>query len=228
MSDPPNPARPIRVLVVDDVPLMRSGVAAILSTTRDIVVVAEADDGDQVVPAIHAHRPDVVLLDIRMARQGGIETIAQVKALPHPPRVLMLTTFDTDQLAFRSIEAGADGFLLKTSTNDQLCNGIRDVAAGTGAAVSPETATHLFARVREGGGTSAQRTQARALVSRLTARERQVISGIARGLTNAEIARELYVGETTVKTYVGSAFDKLGVDNRPSAAVIADRGGLVG
>lgn len=214
-----------RVMLVDDVPLMRSGIAAILSTTPDIVVAAEVDDGDEVIDAVHAHRPDVILLDIRMARQGGIETIGQVKALPNPPKVLMLTTFDADRLAYRSIEAGADGFLLKTASPQEICDGIRNVAGGLGA-VSPKTASQLFERVREDAG-GARREEARRLVSALTDREREVLVGIAEGLTNAEIARRLFVGETTVKTYVAALFDKLRCDNRASAAVIAERAALL-
>jgi DNA-binding NarL/FixJ family response regulator len=217
--------RPTRVLLVDDVPLMRSGIAAILSTTPDIVVAAEVDDGDEVIDAVHAHRPDVILLDIRMARQGGIETIGQVKALPHSPKVLMLTTFDADRLAYRSIEAGADGFLLKTASPQEICDGIRNVASGLGA-VSPKTASQLFERLRD-DADGARREEARRLVAALTQREREVLVGIAEGLTNAEIARRLYVGETTVKTYVTAVFDKLGCDNRASAAVIAERAALL-
>lgn len=218
-------SRPTRVLLVDDVPLMRSGLAAILSTTADIVVAAEVDDGDEVIDAVHAHRPDVILLDIRMARQGGIETIGQVKALPDAPKVLMLTTFDADQLAYRSIEAGADGFLLKTASPQEICDGIRNVAGGLGA-VSPKTATQLFERVRDDAG-GPRRAEARRLIAALTDREREVLVGIAEGLTNAEIARRLYLGETTVKTYVAGIFDKLGCDNRASAAVVAERAALL-
>lgn len=228
-TGPPRPGSrpgPIRVLLVDDVPLMRSGISAILSTTTDLVVVAEADDGDQVVPAVHAHRPDVVLLDIRMVRQDGIATVGEVKRLPDPPKVLMLTTFDADRVAYRSIAAGADGFLLKTASPTEICEGIRQVAAGLGA-VSPKTAGQLFARVR-GDSVAAQREEARRLVAGLTARERDVVTLIAGGLTNPEIAGRLHLSETTVKTYVTAAFGKLGCDNRASAAVLADRAGLLG
>lgn len=224
MADPETRA-PIRVLLVDDVPLMRQGIASILSFADDIDVVGEVDDGDEVITAIHRHRPDVVLLDIRMARQGGIETLAEIKALPTPPKVVMLTTYDVDQLAYRSIEAGADGFLLKTSSNAELTGGIRAVAADVGAPVSPKTAAQLFDRFR-GDAAAAQRDEARRLVTRLAPRERDVVAGIARGLGNRQIAAELYVSETTVKDYISSAFAKLGVDRRELAAIIADRAGL--
>lgn len=221
------PARPIRVLLADDDAMARSGIAVVLGTDPGIEVVAQVADGDEVVTAIHAHRPDVVVLDVRMDRQGGIETVAEVKAMPSPPKVLMLTTFNTDDAALRSVEAGADGFLLKTASRELMTDAIRQAAAGTGSAVSAEAATHLFGRVREGRGASALQQEARSLVATLTDRERQVVVALARGQTNAEMARNLFVSETTVKTHVGNVFDKLGVDNRPMAAVIAERAGLL-
>lgn len=215
----------IRVLLVDDDPAVRMGLRFMLGASEDIEVVAEASDGDEVVSAVHAHRPHVVVLDVRMTRQGGIETIGAIKALPDPPRVLMFTVWEQDQVAGRAIEAGADGFLLKTASPEEIRCGIRNVRGGLGA-VSPKTAAQLFDRVR-GDVTSPLRAEARSLVESLTARERDVVQGIARGLTNAEIARELYVGETTVKSYVTAAFGKLGVDNRATAAILADRAGLL-
>lgn len=216
---------PVRVLLVDDDPAVRMGLRFMLATTPDIEVVAEVSDGDEVVEAVHSHHPDVVVLDVRMARQGGIEAIGEVKAQPNPPRVLMFTVFDHDDLAARAVEAGADGFLLKASSPEQICEGIRNVASGLGA-VSPKTAGQLFARVRR-DATSTQRAEATRLVDTLTERERAVLTRVARGLTNHEIAEELHVGDTTVKTFVQNVFGKLGVDNRATAAVIADRAGLV-
>lgn len=227
MTAPAPTARPIRVVLADDDAMARSGIAVVLGTDPGIEVVAQVADGDEVVNAIHAHRPDVVVLDVRMARQGGIETVAQVKAMPGAPKVLMLTTFNTDDAALRSVEAGADGFLLKTASREQMTDAIRQAAAGTGSAVSAEAATHLFDRVRDGRGASALQDEAWLLVRSLTAREREVLVAIARGRTNAQIASELFISETTVKTHVGNVFDKLGVDNRPMAAVIAERAGLL-
>lgn len=217
--------RPIRVMLVDDDPVVRLGVRHLLSVTPGIEVVAEASDGDEVIGGVQVHRPDVVVLDVRMARIGGLDTIAALKARPETPKVLMFTVFDHDDVARRAVEAGADGFLLKTASPDEIRDGIRNVAAGLGA-VSPKTAGQLFTRVRD-DAASAHRAEAERLVSRLTEREREVITGLARGLTNADLTRELFVGESTVKTHLRSAFAKLGVDNRAQAAVIADRAGLL-
>jgi DNA-binding NarL/FixJ family response regulator len=227
MSALPPTGRPIRVLLADDDPMARSGIAVLLGTDPGIEVVAQVSDGDEVVTAIHAHHPDVVILDVRMDRQGGIETVTQVKAMSSPPKVLMLTTFNTDDAALRSIEAGADGFLLKTATRELMTEAIRQAAAGTGSAVSAEAATHLFGRVREGRGASILQQEARTLVATLTDRERDVIVAIARGRTNAEIARDLFVSETTVKTHVSSVLSKLGLSSRVQAVVVAYEAGVV-
>ncbi len=218
--------RPVRVMLVDDDPIVRMGLRHLLGVAPDIEVVAEASDGDEVIAGVQAHRPDVIVLDVRMARQGGLETIRAVKARPAAPKVLMFTVFDHDDVAGRAVAAGADGFLLKTASPEEIRSGIRNVAAGLGA-VSPKTAAQLFSMVREDSG-SAQRTRATQLVAGLTDRERKVVTGLARGLSNSELARELFVSETTVKTHVASAFAKLGVDNRARAAVLADRAGLLG
>lgn len=217
--------RPVRVLLVDDDAMVRQGLRFMLDSLPEVTVAADVADGDQVIDAINAHHPDVVLLDVRMARQDGITTVAAVKATKNPPRVIMLTTFDADHVAYRAIEAGADGFLLKTSSPAEIAAGIREVMAGRGA-VSPTTAGHLISRVRS-DTVNPERDKARRLVATLTDRERDVITGIANGRTNAQIARDLFISETTVKTYIATAFDKLGVDNRAMAAIIADRAGLV-
>ena len=217
------PRRPVRVILVDDDPVVRLGVRHLLGTAPDIEVVAEASDGDEVLTAVQRHRPDVLVLDVRMARQGGIETIALVKARPEAPRILMLTVFDHDDIARRAVRAGADGFLLKTASPDEIRDGVRNVARGLGA-VSPKTASQLFTQLREDQAT-ARRAEAAALIATLTDRERNVVAALARGLSNAQIARELYVSETTVKTHLQNAFGKLGVDNRVQAGVIADRAG---
>ncbi len=217
--------RPIRVMLVDDDPIVRMGLRHMLSVAPDIEVVSEVSDGDEVISGVQAHRPDVIVLDVRMARMGGLEAVSAVKARPEAPKVLMFTVFDHDDVAGRAIEAGADGFLLKTASPEEIRKGIRDVAAGLGA-VSPKTAAQLFTMVRE-DSVSAQRAEAARLVAGLTEREQEVVAGLARGLSNAELARELFVSETTVKTHLGSAFAKLGVDNRAQAAVLADRAGLL-
>ena len=217
--------RPIRVMLVDDDPIVRMGVRNLLSVAKDIAIVAELSDGDEVLGGVQAHHPDVIVLDVRMARIGGLAAIRSVKARPEAPKILMFTVWDQDDVAGRAIEAGADGFLLKTASPEEIRSGIRNVAAGLGA-VSPKTAAQLFTRLRDDAG-SAQRLDAARLVGTLTERERDVLAGLARGLSNAELARELFVSETTVKTHLGSAFAKLGVDNRAQAAVLADRAGLL-
>lgn len=217
--------RPIRVMLVDDDPIVRMGLRHMLSVAPDIEVVSEVSDGDEVISGVQAHRPDVIVLDVRMARMGGLEAVSAVKARPEAPKVLMFTVFDHDDVAGRAIGAGADGFLLKTASPEEIRKGIRDVAAGLGA-VSPKTAAQLFTMVRE-DSVSAQRAEAARLVAGLTEREQEVVGGLARGLSNAELARELFVSETTVKTHLGSAFAKLRVDNRAQAAVLADRAGLL-
>lgn len=215
--------RAVRVMLVDDDPMVRMGLRHMLGAANDLEVVAEACDGDEVITGVQAHRPDVIVLDVRMARRGGIETISAVKARPEAPKVLMFTVFDTDDVARRAIEAGADGFLLKTASPEEICGGIRNVAGGLGA-VSPKTAAQLFTQVRA-DPVAALRAEATRLVATLTPREREVVSGVARGLSNADLARELYISETTVKTHLQSAFTKLDVDNRVQAGVIADRAG---
>lgn len=215
--------RAVRVMLVDDDPMVRMGLRHMLGAANDLEVVAEACDGDEVITGVQAHRPDVIVLDVRMARRGGIETISAVNARPEAPKVLMFTVFDTDDVARRAIEAGADGFLLKTASPEEICGGIRNVAGGLGA-VSPKTAAQLFTQVRA-DPVAALRAEATRLVATLTPREREVVSGVARGLSNADLARELYISETTVKTHLQSAFTKLDVDNRVQAGVIADRAG---
>lgn len=225
MSESPGQSRPIRVMLVDDDPVVRMGVRHMLSVAPDIEVVAEVSDGDEVIGGVQAHGPDVLVLDVRMARVGGLEAIRALKARPEAPKILMFTVWDQDDVAGRAIEAGADGFLLKTASPEEIRSGIRNVAAGLGA-VSPKTAAQLFTMVRS-DSMSAQRAAAAQLVAALTGRERDVVAGLARGLSNAELARELFVSETTVKTHLASAFAKLGVDNRAQAAILADRAGLL-
>ncbi|MDC5698022.1 response regulator transcription factor [Intrasporangium calvum] len=225
MSESPGQSRPIRVMLVDDDPVVRMGVRHMLSVAPDIEVVAEVSDGDEVIGGVQAHGPDVLVLDVRMARVGGLEAIRALKARPEAPKILMFTVWDQDDVAGRAIEAGADGFLLKTASPEEIRSGIRNVAAGLGA-VSPKTAAQLFTMVRS-DSMSAQRADAARLVASLTVRERDVVAGLARGLSNAELARELFVSETTVKTHLASAFAKLGVDNRARAAILADRAGLL-
>lgn len=215
--------QPIRVLLVDDDPLVCSGLELILSTTDDIRVVGTAADSDQAVPAAQQHFPDVVLLDVRMARVDGIAATKALCALPSPPRVIVLTTFDADDIVMRAIGAGAAGFLLKTAPAPEIIAAIRNVHAGDGA-LSPRSARRVFEQV---GGAGAERATARVAVEGLTDRERDVVRLVGEGLSNPQIGARLYVGEATVKTHLASAQRKLGVEGRVRLAVFASKAGLV-
>ncbi|GAB2680330.1 DNA-binding NarL/FixJ family response regulator [Barrientosiimonas humi] len=216
--------RRIRVLLVDDDPIVCAGLELMLSSADDVQLVGRADDGDQALEAIRTHRPDVVLMDVRMQRQDGVTTTGQIKRLDNPPRVVVLTTFDADDVVVRAITAGADGFLLKTSSPTQILDAVRGVDGGQ-ATLSPATVRAVFAHVAS--SDDPQRTAARTAVTRLTDREREVSVAVARGLSNAQIARELYASEATVKTHLASAQHKLGVTNRVSVAVVVTKAGLV-
>jgi len=217
----------VRVLVVDDQTLVRTGLSAILSTEDGIEVVGEAADGAQAIELARRLRPDVVLMDIRMPVMDGVAATRRLTAGPQPgPRVLVLTTFDLDELVHAALEAGASGFLLKDSPPDELVRGLHVVAAGD-ALLAPSVTRRLIAHVtglRTASGTS---LAAREAVARLTDRERDVLRLIARGLSNVEIARSMYVTESTVKTHVGRIFAKLAVRERVQAAVTAYDAGLV-
>jgi DNA-binding NarL/FixJ family response regulator len=217
----------VRVLVVDDQTLVRTGLSAILSTEDGIDVVGEAADGAEAVELARRLRPDVVLMDIRMPVLDGVAATRQLAAEPEPgPRVLILTTFDLDELVHAALEAGASGFLLKDSPPDELVRGIRVVAAGE-ALLAPSVTRRLIAHVTGLRTTSGTSQVAREAVARLTDRERDVLRLIARGLSNVEIAQSMYVTESTVKTHVGRIFTKLAVRERVQAAVTAYDAGLV-
>ncbi len=217
---------PTRVLLVDDDPLVCQALELKLSSARDLKVVAAVSDGDGVVPAVHAYRPDVLLMDLRMTRVDGLTATRAVMAEPHPPRVLVLTTFDGDDEALAAVRAGAAGFLLKTESPHQIIIAVRSVAAGDGS-VSDRTAGRLFAHIA-GDPAAAGRRAAAEQVGRLTAREREVSAAVAQGLSNPEIARRIYVSEGTVKATLASIQAKLGLANRVAVAVVADRAGLRG
>ncbi|GAB3581223.1 response regulator [Calidifontibacter terrae] len=219
----PPTTTPIRVLVVDDDPLVVSGLCMLLDQVDDIAVVATASDGDEVIAAIDAHHPDVVLLDLRMKRQDGLTTTTQIHRLSRPPRVLVLTTWETDDVVARAITAGAAGFLLKTAPPKEILDGIRRVANGHGV-LAPDKISFVLDLVNAGsGGRSAA---GEALVS-LTGRELEVATAVARDLSNAQIARELHLSETTVKTHLSSIQRKLGVPSRVGIAVTVARAGLL-
>ena len=213
-----------RVLLVDDDPLVCSALQMMIESADDLTVVGTVDDGDQVIDAVYRHRPGVVLMDVRMQRQDGVATTAALQAISEPPKVLVLTTFDHHDVLMRAIDAGAAGFLLKTSSPQQIIDGVRAVAGGEGV-LSERSARQALEQLRDDPVT-AQRRAAVALVETLTDRERDVVRQVGRSLTNAQIAQELYLGEATVKSHLASAQLKLGAANRVQVGIIADRAGL--
>ncbi|XAS76599.1 response regulator transcription factor [Dermatophilaceae bacterium Sec6.4] len=210
--------RHIRVLLVDDDPLVCQGLRMILEAAGDIDVVEAVHDGDQAIPAIARTAPDVVMMDVRMPRQDGITTSRAIAQLPGAPRVIMLTTFDLDDVVVRSVRAGAAGFLLKTASPGHIIDAVRDVDAGRGA-LSAASVGALFEQVAT--PSSRDRELARAAFTQLTPREFAVARAVARELSNGEIAAELFLSEATIKTHLASAQLKLGVRNRVGIAVLA-------
>jgi DNA-binding NarL/FixJ family response regulator len=215
----------VRVLLVDDDPLVRTGLSMILGSTDDIVVVGEAGDGDEVLPAVAAHTPDVVIMDIRMRRMSGLAATAAVMTRPRPPKVLVLTTFDLDEYVFDALTAGASGFLLKEGSPREIIDAVRVVAAGE-MMLSPRTTTTLighFVATR----LDPRRERARARLAGLSEREREVVREVARGRSNAEIAASLFLSEATVKTHITRSFAKVDVSNRVQLTIFAYEAGLV-
>lgn len=217
--------RPHRVLLVDDDAMVRTGLRMILTSADDIEVVAEAGDGDEVVQAVQAHAPDVVLMDLGMARMDGISATRAVRALPNPPDVVVLTSWDLDEAVLRSITAGAAGFLLKTAGPNEIIEAVRAVATGD-AILSPRTTRRLLDHLASDAAQTDRRSAVE-LVGRLSERERDVAVAVGHGQCNEEIARSLYVSVATVKTHLASAQAKLGVGNRVQVAVLAERAGLL-
>ncbi|MER7499986.1 response regulator transcription factor [Nonomuraea pusilla] len=209
---------PIRVLLVDDDALVRAGLSMILGGTGDIEIVGEAGDGAQVPPLVAAHRPDVVLMDIRMPGVDGLAATEALRAAPSPPEVVVLTTFHADAQVLRALRAGAAGFLLKDIAPADLVDAIRRVAAGE-PILSPAVTRQLISHVSDGGrGHRAER--ARALLDRLSEREREVALAVGRGSSNAEIGRELFMSVPTVKAHVSRILTKLGLNNRVQIALL--------
>jgi DNA-binding NarL/FixJ family response regulator len=215
----------IRVLLVDDDPLVRSALALMVGGQSDIEVVGEASDGREGVSLARVHRPDVVLMDIRMPVMNGLEATRLLHQEKDPPRVIVLTTFDADDYVTGAIAAGADGFVLKDTPPADIVAAIRTVADGD-PMLSPAATASLIRQVREGGGTD-RADEARLRLSSLTAREHEVALAVGRGLSNAEIAAELYLSVPTVKAHVSRLFDKLGTTNRVQIAICVHDAGLV-
>jgi DNA-binding NarL/FixJ family response regulator len=215
---------PIRVLIADDDALVRAALSMMLSGTEDIRVVAEVADGSEVGPAVDAFRPDVVLMDIRMPRMDGLAATEALRARAGAPSVIVLTTFDADDHVLRALRAGASGFLLKDTPPPEILKAVRLVAAGE-AMLSPTVTRRLLEHVAA-GGAEARRAESRALLERLTDREREVAVAVAQGKSNAEIASELYMSVATVKAHVSRLLTKLELDNRVQIALLAHDAGL--
>jgi DNA-binding NarL/FixJ family response regulator len=213
----------IRVLVVDDQALVRAGFVKLLEPEPDLRVVGQAGDGSEAVEAAARTRPDVILMDIRMPRLDGIEATRRIRAGSRAARVLVLTTYDLDEYVFDALKAGASGFLLKDAPADQLVAGIRVIAAGD-ALLAPQVTKRL---IEEFASRPTPPPDGPVELAELTAREREILTLIARGLTNGEIASELVLGESTVKTHVGNILSKLGLRDRVQAVVLAYETGLV-
>ena len=218
----------IRLLLVDDQALIRTGFRMILEETGDIDIVGEAEDGDEAVRLTARLHPDVVLMDVRMPELDGIEATRQIVARDPAARVLILTTFDLDEYAFSALRAGASGFVLKDVPVDELARAVRAVARGD-AVVSPRITRRLLdayaTRLPDTSGSTAGPVQA--ALEQLTPREREVLLAVATGLSNTQIAEKLLVSEATVKTHVGNILAKLDLRNRVHAVIFAYEVGLV-
>jgi DNA-binding NarL/FixJ family response regulator len=207
----------IRVLVADDQALVRAGFRKLLEAEPDLEVVGEAEDGGSAVMAARRLGPDVVLMDVRMPRMDGIEAAQHIAAEVPASRVIILTTYDLDEYVYQALRAGACGFLLKDAPPDQLVSAVRLVATGD-ALLAPAITRRL---IEEFSRRPAPDPHLQRLLASLTSREREVLAQVARGLGNAEIARELNVGEATVKTHVANILLKLGARDRVQAVVFA-------
>ena len=215
-----------RVLIVDDDPLVRSALSLMLGGQPDIEVVGEAGNGREGVRMARDLRADVVLMDIRMPQVSGLEATKTLYADPDPPHVIVLTTFDADEHVMSALAAGADGFLLKDTPPAQILDAIRSVAAGN-PMLSPSVTRTLIDRVRTDPAAD-RATEARQRLKALTQRELEVALAVGRGMSNAEIAAELYLSVPTVKAHVSRLFEKLDVTNRVQIAICVHDSGLNG
>jgi DNA-binding NarL/FixJ family response regulator len=211
----------IRVLIVDDDALVRTGLSMMLAGADDLEIVGEADDGTAVAGLVTEHAPDVVLMDIRMPRMDGLAATEILRAGPDAPEVIILTTFDADEHVVRALRAGVGGFLLKDTPPPEIINAIRRVVAGE-PILSPSVTRRLIAQV-----TEARRSPAQNRLEQLSDREREVVIAIGQGKSNAQIGAELYMSVATVKAHVSRLLTKLGLNNRVQVALLAHDAGLV-
>jgi DNA-binding NarL/FixJ family response regulator len=210
----------IRVLIVDDHPVVRSGLIGLLDVETDMIIVGEAADGEEALARVAALSPDVVLMDLRMPRLDGAGATARITAEFPSSRVLVLTTYDTDADIIRAVEAGASGYLLKDTPRVQLVEAVRAAARGE-TVLAPPVAARLVSRLRSPAAAEPVAEHP------LTPREVEVLRAVSRGLSNAEIGRALFIGEATVKTHLLRAFAKLGVDDRTRAVTAAMERGIL-
>ena len=215
----------VTVLLVDDDALVRAGLRMMLSSADDIQVVGEVGDGAAAVTAVQTHRPDVVLMDIRMPDVDGITATVRLRALSKPPHVIVLTTFHIDDYVLRALRAGASGFLLKDTPPDEILNAVRLVAAGE-AILSPAVTRTLLGHMGDNDADERQSTALQRLAE-LTEREREVAIAVGRGKPNADIAAELYMSVATVKTHVSRILTKLDLNNRVQIALLVHDAGVL-
>jgi DNA-binding NarL/FixJ family response regulator len=208
----------VKVLLVDDDALVRAGLRIILSSAADIEVVGEADDGARAVAAVREHRPDVVLMDIRMTEMDGITATAALRRLDLPPQVIVLTTFQADEQVISALRAGASGFLVKDTPPADIIHAVRLVASGE-AIISPSVTRTLLSHFGSGPAAERRRDAAQRLAT-LTDREREVAAAVESGASNAEVATALFMSEATVKAHVSRLFNKLDVANRVQIAIL--------
>ena len=208
----------VTILIVDDDPLVRAGLRLILGGSPSLQVVGEGSDGDEAVDLVTEHRPDVVLMDIRMPRVDGLEATRRLQALPEPPRIIVLTTFDSDDLVLRALTVGADGFLLKDTPPPRMVEAILQVAAGE-QALSPSVVSQVI-KLATRSANSSRQDSLRRLLEELTERERAVALAVGQGLTNAQIAKQEYLSVATVKAQITRILGKLGVTNHVQVALI--------
>lgn len=215
---------PIRVLLVDDDPLVRVSLRLMLAATPDIEVVGEACDGGEVAPLVRSRAPDVVLMDIRMPGVDGLAATEALRQEPEPPEVIVLTTFNTDEHVLRALRGGAAGFVLKDTPPEQIVAAVRKVAAGE-PVLSPEVIRQLITQVSGAAGRDSRAAAARERLASLAEREREVALAIGQGKANARIATELYMSLATVKTHVSHILTKLGLNNRVQIALLVHDAG---